>query len=1065
MVAARTSLIAVAFSIALHASASAQVTTADILGRVVDSSGAVLPGVTVTVEHVGTHVTRVVPTNESGDYTVTLLPIGRYTVKIELQGFSTQNATLDLAAGDRTRLDVKMQIGAVAENVLVTAESPLVQTDSATLSSLVTEKAVQDLPVNGRNFVRLVQLVPGANEGVPNSLASGTRPDDRRQTSAISINGALDNQNNQLLDGIDNNERFIGTMVVKPSIDAIAEVKVQTNMYNAEVGRTAGGVVNIITKSGANDFHGSAFEFNRNDKFDARNYFATTGPKPKLDQNQYGGSIGGPVRKNHTFFFGDYERFQQTQGVTFVSTVPTARMRAGDFSELSVPIYDPTTSPRVAYAGNVMPIGLLDPIALKYMTLYPLPNAAGLANNFTGTNDRTQTSGTADFRIDHRFNDANSLFARYSYNNVDTFTPGALPAVNGVQPGGNNGQFPGPNTTKADGFQANYLHIYTPTLVSEIRVGFMYGDIESLPLNYGQNLATQFGLKNVNIDAITSALTPMNPAGYTSLGDAPFVPLITVNKTLQISGSLTKTRGAHNIKLGAGVVSRRFRQFQSASAVGTIAFTTALTDNGAGSGGNSIASFLLGYPSTVARTHTLFDPHYRTQEPNVFVQDDWRATSWLTVNAGLRYDVFTPLVEEHNNLSNIDLTTLKIIQAGQNGVSETAGVSTDYSNLAPRLGFSATLPHALVLRGGWGLAYFPGNYMSQSLMKNPPFVGTFGPVTSNAASGGLPNLRLSDGLPLPTPTDAANPAGTIIGVQQDFKNTRTQQFNVIAEKEFAGNVIGGGYVGSRGAHVAFVVPNLDLAPPGPGAIQPRRTYVAQLPNVTTIGLFSSDFDSTYNALQVTFQRRHRNGLTIGSNYVLAHTQWTQPTPNDVNVLERFDADFDIRHRFVFSANYELPFGQSATGARKQLTGGWQVNGVMYLQSGLPFNVTNSTARSNTSAGNDRPNLVGDPTLDNPTVDQWFNVAAFAPQPINTIGNAPRNVLHGPPQRRLDLSLFKDFALAGATRLQVRLEVYNVTDTPSFANPNAGLGAPGFGSITSTGNSIPRQAQFAVKLLF
>jgi hypothetical protein len=1059
------SAVAVAVVLAFHTAAFAQVTTADIVGRVTDASGAVLPGVTVTVENIGTHETRVAPTGASGDYVFNVLPIGRYTVKIELQGFSTQNATLVLAAGDRARLDVKLQVGAVAENVTVTAESPLVQTDSSTLSSLVTEKAVQDLPVNGRNFVRLVQLVPGATEGVANSLASGTRPDDRRQTSAISINGSLDNQNNQLLDGIDNNERYIGTMIVKPSIDAIAEVKVQTNMYSAEVGRTAGGVVNIITKSGSNDFHGSGFEFNRNDRFDSRNYFAQTGPKPKLDQNQYGGSIGGPVRKSKTFFFADYERFQLTQGVTSVSTVPTAKMRAGDFSELNTAIYDPTSAVRVPFPGNVIPANRLDPIALKYMALYPVPTAAGLANNFTGTFDRTQTSGTADFRIDHRFDDSNTLFARYSYNNVDTFTPGALPAVNGIQPGGNNGSFPGPNTTKADGFQANYLKIYGPSLVSEIRVGYMYGDIESLPLNYGQNLSTAFGFKNANIDDITSALTPMNPAGYASLGDAPFIPLITTNKTLQISGSVTKTRGAHNIKIGAGLVSRRFRQFQSASAVGTVAFSTALTDNGAGSGGNSIASFLLGLPATVGRTHTLFDPHYRTQEPSVFVQDDWRATPWLTLNAGLRYDIFTPLTEDANHLSNIDLSTLKIIQAGVNGVSETAGVNTDYSNVAPRFGFAATLPHGMVLRGGWGLSYFPGNYMSQALMKNPPFVGTYGPVTSTGASGLVPNLRLSDGLPLPTPTDASNPAGTIIGVAQDFKNTRIQQFNVIAEKEFAGNVFSAGYVGSRGAHVAFVVPNLDLAPAAAGAIQQRRAYFAQLPAVTTIGLFASDFESTYDALQLVFQRRHRNGLTIGSNYVLAHTQWTQPSPNDVSVIERFDADFDIRHKIVFTANYELPFGQSLTGAAKQLLAGWQVNGVAYWQSGLPFNVTNSTARANTSAGNDRPNLVGDPEVSNPTVDQWFNTAAFVAQPINTVGNAPRNVLHGPPQRRLDLSLFKDFGLSAGAKLQLRIECYNITDTPSFANPNSGLGAAGFGSITSIGNSIPRQMQFAVKLLF
>src|SRR6185295_14713633 len=806
----------VASFLTLPSAVSAQVTTADIVGRVTDATGAVLPGVTITVENVGTHDVRSLPSNETGDYVFNLLPIGTYTIKVELQGFTSQSTRATLSAGDRFRFDAKLTVGQVSENVTVVGESPLLQTETATLSALVTEKAVQDLPVNGRNFVRLVQLVPGATEGVPNSLASGTRPDDRRQTSAISINGALDNQNNQLLDGIDNNERFIGTMVVKPSIDAIAEVKVQTNMYTAEVGRTVGGVVNIITKSGSNDLHGSAFEFNRNDRFDSRNFFATTGPKPKLDQNQFGGSAGGPVKKNKTFFFADYERFRQLQGVTFVSTVPTAKMRAGDFSELSTPIYDPTTATRSAFAGNVIPANRLDAIALKYMALYPLPNGSGLANNFTANNERTQNSGTADLRVDHRFSDDNTLFARYSYNNVDTFTPGALPEVNGIQPGGNNGQFPGPNTTRAHGLQTNFLHIYGPSLVSEMRVGYMYGDIESLPLNYGKNLGNEFGLKNANIDAITSALTPMNPAGYASLGDATFIPLITVNKTLQISGSVTKIRGAHNLKIGAGVVSRRLRQFQSASAVGTIAFTTALTDNGAGSGGNSIASFLLGFPSTVARTHTLFDPHYRSTERNVFAQDDWRATSWLTLNLGVRYDVFTPLTEDGNHLSNIDMAALKLLVAGENGVSESAGVKTDYSNVAPRFGFAATLPDLMVVRGGWGLSYFPGNYMSQSLMKNPPFVGTYGPVTSNGASGGLPSLRLSDGLPLPTATDAINPAGTIIGVAQDFKNTRVQQFNLIAEKDFAGNVFSAGYVGSRGAHVAFVIPNLDLAPAAPG---------------------------------------------------------------------------------------------------------------------------------------------------------------------------------------------------------------------------------------------------------
>ena len=340
--------------LALPVAAAAQVTTADIVGRVTDSSGAVLPGATVTIENLATHDVRTAPTNETGDYLFNLLPIGTYTVNVELQGFASQTTRVVLSAGDRVRFDPKLQLGQVQESVLVTAESPLLQTDTATVSALVSEKAVQDLPVSGRNVVRLVQLVPGAFEGLTNSLATGNRPDDRRQTSAVSINGAMDNQNNHLIDGIDNNERSIGTVGVKPSIDAIAEVKVQTSMYTAEVGRTFGGVVNIITKSGGNAFHGSGFEFFRNDRFDARNFFATSIPKPKLSQNQYGGSLGGPLIRNKTFFFADFERFDVTQGVTAVVTVPTAKMRAGDFSELSTVIYDPTTTPRTPFAGNII---------------------------------------------------------------------------------------------------------------------------------------------------------------------------------------------------------------------------------------------------------------------------------------------------------------------------------------------------------------------------------------------------------------------------------------------------------------------------------------------------------------------------------------------------------------------------------------------------------------------------------------------------------------------------------------------------------------------------------------
>jgi hypothetical protein len=354
--------------------------------------------------------------------------------------------------------------------------------------------------------------------------------------------------------------------------------------------------------------------------------------------------------------------------------------------------------------------------------------------------------------------------------------------------------------------------------------------------------------------------------------------------------------------------------------------------------------------------------------------------------------------------------------------------------------------------------------MSQSFLKSAPFTSTYGPIISNATSGGTPNVFLANGLPPPVATGITVPSGTFQAEELNFRNTRTQQYNVFVEKEFGGNVIGAGYLGWKADHVAQYIPNMDLAPAGPGAIQPRRAFAATLPNVSSLPLIASDYEGTYNAMQLVFQRRQSRGLTISSNYTLSHAVSTNPSPWDVTILERYDSDFDVRHRFVFSANYELPLFRDAAGMARAALGGWQVNGVASWQSGVPLNIVNGTARSNTS-GTDRPNLVGDLSLDNPGVAEWFNVAALAAQPINTAGNLARNPTHGPPQRRIDLSLFKNFGLSGATHLQFRAEAFNVTNIPSFANPNLNFGTAGFGSITSTGNAIPRQIQFAAKLLF
>jgi hypothetical protein len=1050
------------------AGAFAQVTTGDIVGRVVDASGAVLPGATVTVENSGTRDVRSATTSATGDYVVNLLSIGNYVVRIELAGFQAQQSSVALRSGERIRVDGRLQLGSVTESVQVTAETPLLQTESATLSTLVTETEVQDLPVNGRNFIRLIQLVPGANEGASNALGSGNRPDDRRQTSAVSINGAGDNQNNMLIDGMDNNERAIGTIGVRPSMDAIAEVRVQTNNYAAEVGRTAGGVVNLLTKAGTNVFHGSGYGFFRDARFDARDFFARE--DPVLTQQQFGGSLGGPVIANRTFFFADYEGFRQEKGQVNVLTVPTSAMRTGDFSELGAAIFDPFT--RQPFPGNRIPADRIDPIAARYVALFPEPTSAGLANNYSSTTLRTQNSTTADGRIDHRFDDRNSVWGRYSYNASHTVTPPGCPPVDGVFGNcltGANAGFPGPNDTDASALQVNYVGIFNSTTLAEVKGGYMKIGIFSYPSNHQTDMSQRFGLPGVNIDNLASGLALQNIAGFALLGDTQNIPLITRDLSQQYHGSLTKATGAHSFKFGGGVILRQFSVTQSQQPNGLWTYNNQVTRSATGTGGHALASFLLGLPSQVQRSHTPFEPFYHVTEPSVYAQDDWRATSWLTVNLGVRYDVFTPFTEEENRLSNLDLSTSRVLVAGQDGVSRTAGVRTDYSNIGPRLGFAATVSPSMVVRGGYGVTYFPGNIASFAYMKNAPLFSIYGPVISNATLlNGAPNLFLRDGLPPPPAAPSIDPrqlGGSFRAVDTDFRSTRVQQFNVQVEKEFLGNVVAAGYVGSRGDFVA-ANPDVNQAPAASAAVQPRRRYAGTLPNLTTINVFQSDYETWYDALQVVFQRRLDRGLSFNTHYRLAEAEQTQAATWDAQVIERTAAPRDVRHSWVGQVNYQLPWGESLTGVARGVLSDWQINVIASYQTGEPFGVTNLAARGNTG-GADRPDLVGNPALPKSerTVQRWFNTEAFQPQALFTIGNSPATVLHGPSQRRIDLSIFKELSITDTARLQLRYEVYNVTNVANFQNPVSTLGSADFGSITSTGNSTPRQMQFGLKLLF
>ena len=1050
--------VALCFFLVWTSTLSAQVTTGDILGTVTDQTGAVVPNATVTATNTGTAQQRTAQTNNTGDYTFSLLPPGSYSIRITAPGFETFSVpSLNLTGGDRARANASLKTGEASTTVEVTSQSPLLQSDSSVLQDVIGQTAVQDLPLNGRNFVQLAQLTVGSNEGPPNGLTSGQRPDDRRQSSSISVNGQSEILNDELVDGMDNNERVIGTIGVRPSIEAIAELRVQTNDYTAEAGRTAGGVINVITKTGTNELHGSLYEYFRNDALDASAFdFGANLPKTELRQNQYGGSVGGPIKKNKTFFFADYEGLRTVQGrnPTTVEVPSLAQYNAL------------RTNP-----ASLLPAGTttIDPVGLNYALLFPAPNVPG-QNEFTNSPRQTQYSSTADGRVDHHFSDKDTLFVRWSYNNVNSYIPDVLPitTVAGVTlaPGG-TANYGGPADDFAQQFQADYVHIFGPSVVMELRAGYTRINNFSSGLTTGTNASTAFGIPGINIDALDSGLSPLSfQNGLASLGDTSYVPIHDVDNTFEYSGVVSYTRGNHNLRFGASLIRRQAENAQNNQGEG--AFNV-----------SSLAGLLSGTVLYEQRTNELYNPYWRYWEPSAFAQDDWHVNRWLTLNLGVRYEVFFPKTEVQNHLSNFDPFTAQLILASNS--DPTAGVKTYYGTVAPRFGFAATLGKGFILRGGFGLSYFPADYTSDASLKNSPFVYSYGPcgtlLGDTPCTGGYGTLRA--GLPIPV-AQSVNPL-TFAGSLPDnaftnFHISYIEQTNLTLQKQIGANVFTASYVGEFGRHLAEIYNDLDAPAPVTGI----RPYAATWPLIGQIGETETDGTSSYNALQVAFQRRLTKGLSIDANYTWAHniddvvgfsTEGTGGyglVPSEISTLDRANSDLDIRNRLAVTANYQLPFGSSLHGFAAQAAKGWELNVLGAWETGLPFTVLNSSNISGTSLSNqgDRTNVSGNPTLANPSLSEFFNTAAFTQQGAGTLGDESRNALYGPHYRHVDLSLFKDFAITESKRIQFRAECFNIANTPNFAGPNATLGNTQFGQITALNvNYTPREFQLVLKFLF
>ena len=931
--------------------AHGQLATADILGTVTDPTGAVIPQAKVTVTNVGTQEARTALTDASGNYDFSLLPVGTYKVVVDLTGFKSSTVNqIAVEAGDRAREDVKLETGTVGETVTVEAQTPLLQADNATVSSTVTAKAVQDLPLNGRNFVQLVQLVPGANEGPGNGLTSGGRPDDRRQSAGFSVNGQDNVLNDYTVDGIDDNERIIGTIGVRPDVEGIQEITVQTNSYAPEAGRTAGGVVSIITRSGTNGIHGTAYEFFRNDALDARNVLQTTGRKPELRQNQFGASIGGPIIKDRTFFFGDYEGFRLVTGLTYLNTVPD-QAAYNDINSLNG-----GTPAALIAAGNGTAGMAVDPVALNYLKLFPAPNLPGEINNFVLSPNETQSSNTFDVRVDHKFNPSNLFFARFDYNKVTTFTPPELGTVNGLQIAGSEYNFSGPATDFANQWGLGFTHIFTPKLVVDLRAAYTRINNLSLPLNYGANADQKVGFgTNMDFNAESNSLTPVTFNGFAGIGDGAYVPLQDIDNTFQYAATMSYTAGSHQIRAGASFIRRQARNLQSADSSGTFSFgltTDNVSGNQAQTNTNVLASTLVGAFNNLSRNYDIDTPDYRTYEPSFFVQDSWKITPKLTVLYGARYDIFTPFTEAHGHISNFDYFTARaatpaniansLLVANTNGVDGHAGIKVNYDNVAPRVGFAYSVTPSTVFRGGYGLSFFPGNYTSNADLKNAPFTSVFAPncqsaaairiqtVTATGAVGastinpqcnttgttiGAPTT-LDVGLPLPTPQTLSSNGLSFTAEDPRFRASMIQQFNLQIEQQFGANVFTIGYVGNIGSRLPQTLQDINNPLPGdpttPGngyssarplatvnAVNPilpsttgtqnpvaNPAAVALLPNLAGVSWLQSEGISNYNALQTSVQRRFSKGLAFDGNYT-----WAKAMSNNVGFSEEGDQGF------------------------------------------------------------------------------------------------------------------------------------------------------------------------------
>jgi hypothetical protein len=1084
--------------------AHAQAVSGTILGFVKDSSGGVIPGATVTVVNTGTGFTRAVVADARGEYTAPLIPTGTYTVSAEISGFKKVSKTNVLLGVDqKVRMDLVLEVGAITEVVEIQAETPLLQTASSELGTTVVEEQIKTLPLNGRNFVSLTRTVPGVLRGIPGGNIDGAGSLAWRASASFSANGQRTRDNNYLLDGVDNNETWLQTVVIFPSPDSLQEFKLQTSTYSAEFGKSLGGVVSLQTKSGTNEFHGSAFEFYRNDRFDANNWFNNRAnrSKPDLSQHQFGGTLGGPIIKDKTFFFVDYQGLRISSGQVKLSTVPSMKMRQGDFSELNRVIYDPLT--HQPFPGNVIPPDRWDPASANIMQqLYPEPNTAGTVsssgqpiNNYLINPTLTREDNQFDVKVDHRLTQNNRFFVRYSYDKTHRYLPAFLPHGDmGDTFGAGDGNIKGQSVAFND------THTFSPNVINEFRFGWNAIEFLMTPIDYGTNMAEKMGIPGMNLNQVTSAMTQINFQNIRNLGANSNQPLITNQNDFQIFDSVTWIKGKHTFKLGGSITWRSREILNADKIVGMFTFNNNMTSNCAGtvtgctlnsSTGFDVASFLLGYATTKDRR--MFDAATYTEkrpEYAVYLQDDFRVNSKLTLNLGVRYEVYVPWIEVDDRQSNFDPATGTFVVASDSATIDGVDVGRylqTYSkgDVGPRFGFAWDVKGTgrTIVRGGLGMFWnFTPGGTSSSKAQNPPFLQST-LLTASPNTNYSPSLQVSDGMP-PPPGVNPNlpPSGSTRSIfEVDFRDAYTLNWNVNVQQQLWTNyMVELAYSGARGRQYLLKGnPNEPPAVVGVTNSNVNRPYIKISPLLRDIGQVQSDGILNYHAFLAKLQRRFANGFSVLGAYTFAKAMdYNSDNDGQVTVTNVYNiagynyavSDYDIKHTLSVSGMYEAPW------ARQKWYGGWQLSGIVYWRTGLPFTVTQSQQLLSVApwGPSQRPDTIGDGTLSDPTVDKWFNTDAYQPpaDKTGTWGNTGRNTLRQPGQFNIDLSLIK-YTKIGPTTLELRCEAFNLFNHPQFAGPNSQIGNAQVGRISamltnpacSLCGTTERNVQFVAKLSF